>query len=327
VKSPRLHIQVFSDARPGHEIQSLTLAKKIQSLAASREKTATDRVCVSLHRFAIRQPWLSFAPRVLPRFGRHVLWTGDSPAINTPAHLVITCGRRAAAVGKWFCLQQRARGFQPAHVQILHPGDSPSHYDFLLLPQHDLRPHHPRPANVITFHGCLHPVGATWLHQQKKKWEPRFAPLKQMDSPLVGVLLGNPGIKFFTRQLMPIKQQLQQWQPHSRFVVAASKRTPQTAKSAIAAAFTDAEILWLDETDGDNPYAGILAWADAFAVTADSINMLAEASATGKPVRPLALAAISPKHQRFVRSLQNRNEPPKTSTEKIAVKILDRIDS
>ena len=34
----------------------------------------------------------------------------------------------------------------------------------------------------------------------------------------------------------------------------------------------------------DNPYAGILALADAFIVTGDSIAMLSEACGTGRPV-------------------------------------------
>jgi mitochondrial fission protein ELM1 len=36
--------------------------------------------------------------------------------------------------------------------------------------------------------------------------------------------------------------------------------------------------------DGENPYAGFLAYADRVVVTPDSVNMLSEACATGKPV-------------------------------------------
>ena len=41
---------------------------------------------------------------------------------------------------------------------------------------------------------------------------------------------------------------------------------------------------WLDAGDGDNPYPGVLAWADRIACTADSVNMLSEACATWAPV-------------------------------------------
>jgi mitochondrial fission protein ELM1 len=41
---------------------------------------------------------------------------------------------------------------------------------------------------------------------------------------------------------------------------------------------------WNGARDGTNPYAGYLAHADRIVVTPDSVNMLSEASATGKPV-------------------------------------------
>jgi mitochondrial fission protein ELM1 len=43
-------------------------------------------------------------------------------------------------------------------------------------------------------------------------------------------------------------------------------------------------VCWLDERDGVNPYAGLLAWADGVVCSPDSVNMLSEACATGVPV-------------------------------------------
>ncbi|MGN6111982.1 MAG: ELM1/GtrOC1 family putative glycosyltransferase, partial [Luteimonas sp.] len=45
-----------------------------------------------------------------------------------------------------------------------------------------------------------------------------------------------------------------------------------------------AALLWLDERDGANPYAGLLAWADRIVCTPDSVNMVSEAAATRAPV-------------------------------------------
>src|SRR5690606_38571034 len=50
------------------------------------------------------------------------------------------------------------------------------------------------------------------------------------------------------------------------------------AFAAFAGAF------WAGDGDGPNPYAGFLGWADRLVVTPDSVNMLSEACATGKPV-------------------------------------------
>jgi len=52
--------------------------------------------------------------------------------------------------------------------------------------------------------------------------------------------------------------------------------------------------IWYDgqRTHGDNPWPGFLALADRFIVTADSTSMLAEACASGRPVRGSRLAAL-----------------------------------
>jgi hypothetical protein len=55
---------------------------------------------------------------------------------------------------------------------------------------------------------------------------------------------------------------------------------------------------------GDNPYFAYLAFADAFLVTADSVSMISEAGATGKPVHTLDLDGGSAKFARFHRMMQ-----------------------
>jgi hypothetical protein len=54
---------------------------------------------------------------------------------------------------------------------------------------------------------------------------------------------------------------------------------------------------------GDNPYFGFLGLADAVIVTADSVNMVSEAAATGKPVHVVALDGGSAKFARFHRAM------------------------
>ncbi|MBV9967260.1 MAG: mitochondrial fission ELM1 family protein, partial [Alphaproteobacteria bacterium] len=50
---------------------------------------------------------------------------------------------------------------------------------------------------------------------------------------------------------------------------------------------------------GDNPYYAYLAVADALLVTADSVSMISEAAATGKPVHVLELDGGDTKFARF----------------------------
>jgi hypothetical protein len=54
---------------------------------------------------------------------------------------------------------------------------------------------------------------------------------------------------------------------------------------------------------GDNPYFAMLGLADAIIVTADSVNMVSEAAATGKPVHVVPLDGGSAKFTRFHRAM------------------------
>ena len=60
------------------------------------------------------------------------------------------------------------------------------------------------------------------------------------------------------------------------------------------------------EDEGANPYPAILGVADHIFVTADSVNMATEASATGKPVHILAVDGQLGKLARFHQSLARR---------------------
>jgi len=57
--------------------------------------------------------------------------------------------------------------------------------------------------------------------------------------------------------------------------------------------------------EGENPYPRLLAHADAFLVTADSINMTGEPCATGKPVYVFEPEGGSRKFARFHESLRH----------------------
>ena len=55
---------------------------------------------------------------------------------------------------------------------------------------------------------------------------------------------------------------------------------------------------------GENPYFGYLGLADAIVATADSVNMVTEACATGKPVLVFHPPGGSAKFRRFHRSFE-----------------------
>ena len=55
------------------------------------------------------------------------------------------------------------------------------------------------------------------------------------------------------------------------------------------AAFADDARVYYYDGEGENPYLGLLSCADFICVTNDSVNMMSEALATGRPVYIMAL--------------------------------------
>ena len=81
-------------------------------------------------------------------------------------------------------------------------------------------------------------------------------------------------------------------------LVTFSRRTPAEAKAAMRDRFA-ATPAWVWDGEGDNPIAGFLGAADHVVVTADSINMVAEAAATGAPVHIAAVEGRQARKDRF----------------------------
>ena len=275
------YIWVFSDSILGHEIQSKALASKIAENS-------------DIYHCAIRQPWLSFAPRILPRFGKNIIWEGKQPDLNLHPDAIITCGRRMAAIGKYY---KRRTNCQ--HIQILNPGDNPKKYDLLICPKHDKI----KAPNVIYSTGSLHNISSIALNHIKSKCEKQV--LFNPDKKIVSIILGNPSIKFFN-QLNELAKNIQQKYPEHDLIICGSRRTPKKYFPLIKQQFRYAQSIWLSENDGKNPYKYLLACSEVLIITADSINMVSEACATNKAVIAIAQDYISPKHKKFIQSIRFR---------------------
>jgi mitochondrial fission protein ELM1 len=88
-------------------------------------------------------------------------------------------------------------------------------------------------------------------------------------------------------------------------MITPSRRTPPGLLAAIDQATKgNARMLWTGA--GDNPYPAFLAHADAFLVTADSVNMAGEAAATGKPIHVFHPSGGSAKFNRYHAALTAR---------------------
>jgi mitochondrial fission protein ELM1 len=83
----------------------------------------------------------------------------------------------------------------------------------------------------------------------------------------------------------------------------ASRRTPAALRDAVAAIIERHQgYLW--DGESENPFISLLALADTIVVTSDSVGMVGEAAATGRPVLVFEPSGGHPKNTRYLNSLR-----------------------
>lgn len=220
-------------------------------------------------------------PNVFLRASLASLNRAQSAPLDPPyPDLVIAVGRRSVPVALWIKAKSGGK------TRIVHMGRprAPSGWFDLLIttPQYGLPP---RP-NVIELPLPLtqeRPVS----DEDRRLWSERFAHLPR---PWTGVLVG--GSRF--PSVFGIEGARRLGKAVSDFpggaLVSTSPRTSPQEVDALAAVLTGKHYLHRWSRGGENPHQAILALADRFLVTSDSISMLAEAAATGRPVERFQLA-------------------------------------
>lgn len=274
----------ISDGAAGNERQVLALARALGF---------TPRVM----RIDLREPWATLSPRMTIA-ARSAIRLRDGTAITAPwPQVAIGCGRRAALLTR--LLRDWSDG-NTRTIQILDPRVSSACFDHVITPQHDAMPG----SNVIRTIGALNPVDDDWLAEARAN-HPRLADSVR---PRRGVLIGasNRAQRIDAAYCEGLIEQCHAMHANEggSFLVTLSRRTEPGVATSLRAAFaTLPGIFWADPDDGDNPYAGILAWSDRLIVTPDSVNMISEACATGRPVWTYAPKSIVGKLARFHKEL------------------------
>ena len=293
----------ISDGMAGNERQAIALARAL-GLA--------PRVL----RIGVREPWAALSPRLT--LGAASAIRDQSGARLGPPwpDIAIGCGRRAALATRLLHAWSSRRCFT---VQILDPRIATRTFDLVVAPQHD----RVVGDNVIHSIGALNPVDPAWLAEGRA----RFAGYAALAVPRTTILIGGShraqrlDRAYFDALLERVASR--HAAEGGSFLVSVSRRTPTRAASRLRAAFADFPgVFWSAGGAGDNPYPGFLGWADRIVVTPDSVNMISEACATGKPVytfapRPIAgkLAAfhaelVGSGHLRPLDGWSQRAQPP-----------------
>lgn len=270
-------VWVLHDGKPGMASQALGLAE------------ATGFPFVE-QRLSIRLPWVWLPPAL---WLRPLAAPGPSGARLVPPWpgLVIGCGRNTV---KPALAIRRAGGGHTLAAQIQDPGTGRAEFDLVIVPEHD---QFRGPAVVVT-RGAVHRVTDAKLAAERA----RFSKLAAMPRPILTVLIGgsNKAYRVTLAQLGEIAQAVAAVlrQRGGSALVTPSRRTGSESLAVLHRHLAGLPIaIW--DGSGENPYFAYLALADAFLVTADSVSMISEAAATGKPVHIFDLGGGNAKFARF----------------------------
>ncbi len=255
--SARPRILAMSDGRAGNAAMAEGLAHALAQEIKGDWKAAPVPVPRALSAlppkiWSVLPAWMTLGQVVLP-----------------DADIVIGAGRRVAPLVEALERTGRARG-----VQVLDSGISPARFAAVVAPEHDGL----TGPNVIATLGSVHRITPDWLAAGRRDWQETFAPLP---SPRIAVLLGGATKR---RKVAPERIEtlaVQLAALGGSLLITASRRTGEDNIARLRTALPQA---WFWDGSGPNPYAGMLAWADAVIVSDDSVNMMSEAASCLAPL-------------------------------------------
>jgi hypothetical protein len=235
----------------------------------------------------LRHRWQGALFNLVRGTGLRGIDVAASSALVAPwPDVVIAAGMRNEPVCRWI---RAASGGRTRIVHIGRPWADAHNFDLVITtPQYRL-PEDPRVLqNTLT----LHRVTPQRLAAAREQHGARLAALPP---PRIAVIVGGPSGPYafgpragarLGRQASLLAESL-----GGSLMITTSARTPRAALAALRASVTAPHELYEWRAgDADNPYFAYLACAERLIVTFDSISMLSEACATGRPVYMFDLA-------------------------------------
>jgi mitochondrial fission protein ELM1 len=274
---------VISDGKAGMESQCLGLAEALG-------------IETTVKRTRLRSPWRQLSPTVL-RDAPPRAFSKTADRLEPPwPDVLIASGRQSVLPS---LVVGRASKGHTFRIQIQNPAIDPARFDLIVVPRHDRL----RGENVIVTRGALHRVNEARLAAARAHFAARFASLPH---PRIAVAIGGGNTVFrLTPEIIgTLANQLRALSDSgASLMVTPSRRTGAENEALLRQKLAGVTGEVWDGT-GENPYFGYLAYADAIVVTEDSVNMVSEAAATGKPVHLVSLEGDSAKFRRFRASLE-----------------------
>jgi mitochondrial fission protein ELM1 len=320
LKTPLL-IWAVSDGRAGIDNQVLGLAEAV------RRQTPAEIV---QKRIGWKAPLDPLPPQMnpAPDWGRS---SGSSDFSPPWPDLWIAAGRASLPLS----IRMRARSAGKTFVVQLQDPRLPSHlFDLVAPPRHDKL----TGPNVFPIIGSPHRITPEKLSAAYAAFTAR---IERLPPPRVTALIGGKSKAF---DLSPPRAETLADDlaralddNGASLLMTFSRRTPEAAKAILKRRLSPYPgIIW--DGEGENPYFAFLAAADFIVVTQDSVNMVAEAASTGKPVYIAAVDGDQWRKRLFhadlaeqgvARPFQGRLDPfhyaPLRETDRLASDVLRRL--
>jgi uncharacterized protein len=252
---------VLTDGKAGDEAQCLGVAERLGLHPLLRHVSP-------------RAPWVWLMPRG-PIDPAEAPGNPGSPIAPPWPDICIASGRRSVA---YLRRVRRESSGRTLTVFLKDPGTGTGTADMIWAPAHDAI----SGPNVLKTLTSPHRISPERLAEARAAVPAWF----EADRMHVGVMLGGDSRhhRFTDGDVTILASALEAVAAAgARLVVTPSRRTPSALSSAVAALCAERGG-WFWDGATPNPYLAILAHADHLIVTADSVNMLGEAAATGKPI-------------------------------------------
>lgn len=251
-------VWILSDGKKGHENQSIGVVEAL-------EIENYEIIHLKKRRFGsvLKYIFPTLAVRHVPK--------GPFP------DLVVATGQITAPITQYIKLSS-PQTFVVQMMKAIKPYDL---YDVIAIPHYDKMPNLP---NLVRTVGAPNRITKQKLKDGFEKWKVVFSHLKEKR---LAVLIGGDSSRytFDEKEAQTLVDELKSFAEAEDYsmMITASRRTGleeyELLRKELA---TEENFFWDDE--GENPYFGLLAHADAIVVTAESISMVSEACTTGKPV-------------------------------------------